>query len=95
MSLSLDTDIQKKKKLQNLLDHSRVVYSKENSVKKFRKKNIIRVHFEGLAAAFFSLHLHRSSTGTSFNACSIWFPQPFHVGLPHVSQVVFIHILEF
>lgn len=37
-------------------------------------------------------HLHRSSTGTSFNACSICFPQPFHVGFSHWSQSIFIHI---
>lgn len=35
-----------------------------------------------------ALHLHRSSTGTSAKAESMWRPQPLHVGLPHLLQVV-------
>ena len=39
-------------------------------------------------------HLQRSSSGTPFNACSICFPQPFHVGRSHLLHSVFVHMLH-
>lgn len=35
---------------------------------------------------------HRSFLGTPARVCSIWFPHPFQVGLPHFLHVALWHI---